>query len=84
MAFMVLGYLAFAGPSPAKESARRLQSVRYRHSESTIDKVEAQLKAIYAKLTPWQKTQVARHPQRRDGRGGVGPALARDVENDRR
>jgi acetyl-CoA carboxylase carboxyl transferase subunit alpha len=27
-------------------------------------KVDAQLAAIYAKLTPWQKTQVARHPAR--------------------
>lgn len=27
-------------------------------------KSEAQLKTIYAKLTPWQKTQVARHPDR--------------------
>ncbi|TXH17513.1 MAG: type II secretion system F family protein [Gammaproteobacteria bacterium] len=52
MAFMVLGYLAFAGPSPAKESARRLQSVRYRHSESTIDKVEAQLKKAVAARKP--------------------------------
>jgi acetyl-CoA carboxylase carboxyl transferase subunit alpha len=25
---------------------------------------DRQLKAIYAKLTPWQKTQVARHPER--------------------
>ncbi|WP_142849292.1 acetyl-CoA carboxylase carboxyltransferase subunit alpha [Telmatospirillum sp. J64-1] len=27
-------------------------------------KVEKQLRATYAKLTPWQKTQVARHPDR--------------------
>ncbi len=27
-------------------------------------KADQQLKAIYAGLTPWQKTQVARHPQR--------------------
>ena len=40
----VLGYLALSGPSAAKESARRLQAVRFRHSESTIDKVEAQLR----------------------------------------
>ncbi|MFN3517428.1 MAG: type II secretion system F family protein [Novosphingobium sp.] len=52
MAFMVLGYMAFAGPSPAKESARRLQSVRYRHSESTTDKVEAQLKKAVAARKP--------------------------------
>lgn len=52
MSFMVVGYLAFAGPSPAKESARRLQSVRYRHSESTVDKVEAQLKKAVAARKP--------------------------------
>ncbi|MEY4238330.1 MAG: hypothetical protein RL339_931 [Pseudomonadota bacterium] len=51
MAFMVLGYLGFAGPSPAKEAARRLQGLRYRHSESTTDKVEAQLrKAVAARM----------------------------------
>ncbi|WP_336981500.1 type II secretion system F family protein [Altererythrobacter fulvus] len=50
----VLGliYAAFAGPSAAKESARRLQSVRYRHSESTVDKVESQLKKAIAARKP--------------------------------
>lgn len=52
MSFMVLGYLAFAGPSAAKESARRLQAVRYRHSESTTDRVEAQLKKAVAARKP--------------------------------
>jgi tight adherence protein B len=52
MSFMVLGYLAFAGPSPAKEGARRLQSVRYRHSESTKDKVEAQMRKAVAARKP--------------------------------
>ncbi|MGE8141952.1 type II secretion system F family protein [Novosphingobium sp. NPDC080210] len=52
MSFMVLGYIAFSGPSPAKESARRLQSVRYRHSESTTDRVEAQLKKAVAARKP--------------------------------
>jgi tight adherence protein B len=52
MAFMVLGYAALTGPSPAKEVARRLQSVRFRHSESTIDKVEAQLKKAVAARKP--------------------------------
>ena len=52
MSFMVLGYLALSGPSAAKESARRLESVRYRHSESTKDKVEAQLKKAVAARKP--------------------------------
>ena len=28
------------------------------------EKVEAQIRLVYGKLTPWQKTQVARHPDR--------------------
>jgi len=52
MAFMVLGYMGFAGPSPAKEAARRLQGLRYRHSDSTVDKVEAQLKKAVAARKP--------------------------------
>jgi tight adherence protein B len=52
MTLMVLGYLAFAGKSPAKEADRRLQSVRYRHSESTVDRVESQLKKAIAARKP--------------------------------
>ncbi len=29
-----------------------------------VEKSDKQLRAIYAKLTPWQKVQVARHPER--------------------
>ena len=32
--------------------------------ERLTDKVDKQIRLIYAKLTPWQKTQVARHPER--------------------
>lgn len=52
VAAIALGWLALAGPSPAKEGARRLQSVRYRHSESTVDKVESQLKKAIAARKP--------------------------------
>jgi tight adherence protein B len=52
MTVMVLGYLAFVGKSPAKEGQRRLQSVRYRHSESTMDRVESQLKKAIAARKP--------------------------------
>jgi tight adherence protein B len=52
MTLMVLGYLAFAGKSPTKEADRRLQSVRYRHSENTVDKVESQLKKAIAARKP--------------------------------
>ena len=49
---LLMGIAAFAGPSPAKESARRLQSVRFRHSESTVDKVEAQYRKAVAARKP--------------------------------
>lgn len=52
MAVMVLTYAAFTGPSPAKEGARRLQGLRERHSESTKDKVEAQLRKAVAARKP--------------------------------
>ncbi len=49
---LALLYMAFAGPSAAKASARRLQAVRFRHSESTTDKVESQLKKAIAARKP--------------------------------
>jgi len=52
MVVMVLGWIAIAGPSPAKESARRLQAVRFRHSDSTKDKVEAQMRKAVAARKP--------------------------------
>jgi tight adherence protein B len=52
MAVMVLGWSAFAGPSAAREGARRLQAVRFRHSDSTKDKVEAQLRKVAAARKP--------------------------------
>ena len=52
VALLVLLYLAFAGPSAAKEGHRRLQSLQYRHSESTTAKVESQLKKAIAARKP--------------------------------
>jgi len=52
MTVMIVGYLAFAGPSAAKEGQRRLQAVRFRHSESTDTKVESQLKKAIAARKP--------------------------------
>jgi tight adherence protein B len=49
---LMLLALAFGGPSPAKEGARRLQSVRFRHSESATDKVEAQMRRALAQRKP--------------------------------
>jgi tight adherence protein B len=52
MGVMVLGWFALSGPSPAKEGTRRLQSVRERHSDSAMDKVEAQLRKAVASRKP--------------------------------
>ena len=49
---VLMGLAAFSGPSAAKEGARRLQSVRFRHSESTVDKVEAQYRKAIAARKP--------------------------------
>ncbi|OCC25240.1 pilus assembly protein TadB [Croceicoccus estronivorus] len=49
---LILAYSALSGPSAAKEGARRLQGVRERHSESTKDKVEAQLRKAVAARKP--------------------------------
>lgn len=52
MALLILGTLLVGGKSPAKEAQRRLQGVRYRHSESTVAKVESQLKKAIAARRP--------------------------------
>ncbi|NKJ40987.1 MULTISPECIES: type II secretion system F family protein [unclassified Novosphingobium] len=49
---VLLGLAAFSGPNAAKESARRLQQVRFRHSDSAVDKVEAQYRKAIASRTP--------------------------------
>jgi len=68
LTLMILGYLAFSGKSPARESQRRLQSVRYRHSDNATDKVESQLKKAIAARKP-KKHKVA-------GAGSRSEALA--------
>nr|WP_137676333.1 type II secretion system F family protein [Parerythrobacter lutipelagi] len=52
MTLMVVGYTVMSGPSAAKESQRRLQAVRFRHSQSTDTKVESQLKKAIASRKP--------------------------------
>ncbi len=54
MGFLILGYTLLAGPSAAKESARRLQAVRFRHSDNAESKVESQLKKAIAARKPKQ------------------------------
>tara|TARA_B100001179_G_C18599002_1_gene408952 strand:- start:1355 stop:2326 length:972 start_codon:yes stop_codon:yes gene_type:complete len=57
LVLLLLLYFAFAGPNVAKASQRRLQQVRYRHSESTDAKVESQLKKAIASRKPKQYRQ---------------------------
>ncbi|MDE2404492.1 MAG: type II secretion system F family protein [Sphingomonadales bacterium] len=52
VALAVLAWAALGGPSAARESARRLEMVRYRHSENAADKVEAQLRKAVAARKP--------------------------------
>jgi len=52
MALMILGYLVVSGKSPGKESQRRLQGIRYRHSDNASDRVESQLKKAIAARKP--------------------------------
>ena len=65
-------FLDFEEPIMALES--KLEELRHLDDGEGVNiieeiarlqgKIERQLKSIYAKLTPWQKVQVARHPQR--------------------
>lgn len=65
-------YLDFEKPIAALEA--RIIELQEAADESEVDvgteiaklrdKADKQLKDTYAKLTPWQKTQVARHPER--------------------
>jgi acetyl-CoA carboxylase carboxyl transferase subunit alpha len=59
---------------PVAELEGRIEELRYAQDDSAVDiseeiqrltrKSQALTKDIYAKLTPWQVQQVARHPQR--------------------
>ncbi len=51
-ACLALVWVAFSGPSPAKEGARRLQAVRFRHSDNAVDRMEAQLRKAVAARKP--------------------------------
>jgi tight adherence protein B len=50
--FLLLAAAAFSGPSAGREASRRLQAVRFRHSESAVDKVEAQYRKAVANRKP--------------------------------
>jgi acetyl-CoA carboxylase carboxyl transferase subunit alpha len=65
-------FLEFEQPIAELES--KIEELRYVQNESAVDiseeidrldkKSQALTKEIYASLTPWQVTQIARHPQR--------------------
>src|SRR5512139_2976206 len=69
---MKLTFLDFEQPIAELES--RIEELRFVQDDSAVDiseeiqrlskKSQALTKEIYAKLTPWQVAQVARHPQR--------------------
>ncbi|MEP2737014.1 MAG: type II secretion system F family protein [Erythrobacter sp.] len=49
---IIIAYVLLNGASPAKEGQRRLEQLRFRHSESTDTKVESQLKKAIAARKP--------------------------------
>jgi tight adherence protein B len=49
---IVIGYLLVVGKSPAKEGQRRLETVRYRYSQSATTRLESQLKKAIAARKP--------------------------------
>ena len=59
---------------PLRELTRKLDELRQQSLESNIDlgdqthaiekEIEAAKRDIYSNLTPWQRVQIARHPQR--------------------
>ena len=60
-------YLPFEKSIAALErSAKELRASPGRESEATLleERARRQLADLYGRLTPWQRTQVARHPQR--------------------
>ncbi|MET0179624.1 MAG: pilus assembly protein TadB, partial [Novosphingobium sp.] len=64
----LIGLAVLSGPSAAKASARRLQAVRFRHSDSTNARMEAQYRKAVDARKP-RTPQVA-------GSGGRSEALA--------
>ena len=69
---MALTYLDFE--QAVAELEAKIEELRFVQSDSALDisdevsrlneKADAQIVEIYTKLTPWQISQVARHPQR--------------------
>src|SRR3974390_3938069 len=72
MATTKTSFLEFEQPIADLES--KIEELRYVQDDSAVDiseeiarlqvKSQAPVKEIYGKLTPWQVSQLARHPQR--------------------
>jgi len=63
----LIQYLPFEKPVQALQaSAALLREAGEREAEAALldERAERQLADIYGRLTPWQRTQVARHPER--------------------
>jgi acetyl-CoA carboxylase carboxyl transferase subunit alpha len=62
----VTTYLEFEGPVAALETsaARAATAGQAAEAAALSERAQRQLKDIYARLSPWQRTQVARHPAR--------------------
>jgi len=73
LALGVMGYILVGGGGAGKASQRRLQQLRYRHSESTDAKVESQLKKAIA----------ARKPKRHVSAGSGSKIEALNIRLDR-
>ncbi|MDE1915748.1 MAG: type II secretion system F family protein [Sphingomonadales bacterium] len=52
VALLGIAALTLLGPDPKKESARRLQSLRFRHADSTNARMEAQMRKAVAQRKP--------------------------------
>jgi tight adherence protein B len=52
LALLGIAALVLGGPSPDKESTRRLQSVRFRHADSADARMEAQMRRAVAQRKP--------------------------------
>ncbi|MGB6230672.1 MAG: acetyl-CoA carboxylase carboxyltransferase subunit alpha [Litorimonas sp.] len=62
---MVQTYLDFERPvAELDKQAEALAATDAAAAREAADKAAAELKRVYAKLGPWEKTQVARHPAR--------------------
>ena len=49
---LMLAAIALSGPNASKEASRRMQAVRFRHSDSSLDRVEEQFRKAVAQRKP--------------------------------